>query len=300
MKNTAKIISIVLAVVMLACTFCAAPFTATAAEGDKPLTVKVTSNLFPEKKATYTEFETDGDGNEFVTVMFELCAPGMYVICCDIDEVVIDPSVLEMKAEYNTIMVGRQKVPYVFAGIADQQIGSMIHYTSPSRMVGSFTGVAPAALAYDAATGGAITFIKLRFKVLDKTAGETTVRCDIDTIAFCEDNIEEPYIKYEPVDSLVVDTTVMPGLQLDTKFDIPADPEVTVLYGDVDGNGSVNAKDRITLTRHLAKWADYPESVINKANSDVDDNGSVNAKDRITLTRHLAKWTDYKVLPKKS
>ena len=70
-----------------------------------------------------------------------------------------------------------------------------------------------------------------------------------------------------------------------------------IVFGDVDGDGAVNAKDRITLTRHLARWADYAN--INTENADVTDDGAVNAKDRITLTRHLAKWADYQTLPKK-
>ena len=70
-----------------------------------------------------------------------------------------------------------------------------------------------------------------------------------------------------------------------------------VIYGDVDGDGAVNAKDRITLTRHLARWTDYAN--INTDNADVTGDGTVNAKDRITLTRYLAKWADYQTLPKK-
>jgi len=72
-----------------------------------------------------------------------------------------------------------------------------------------------------------------------------------------------------------------------------------ILYGDVNGDGTVNNKDRLVLTRYLAKWTDYPAEVINMAAADVNADGTVNNKDRLILTRHLAKWTGYEELPYK-
>jgi len=72
-----------------------------------------------------------------------------------------------------------------------------------------------------------------------------------------------------------------------------------ILYGDVNGDGTVNNKDRLVLTRYLAKWTDYPEEIINMAAADVNGDGKVNNLDRLILTRHLAKWTGYEELPYK-
>ncbi len=68
-----------------------------------------------------------------------------------------------------------------------------------------------------------------------------------------------------------------------------------VISGDANGDGEINAKDRMMLTRHLAKWTGY-ESVDMTA-ADVNNDGDVNAKDRMILTRHLAKWQGYETLP---
>lgn len=71
------------------------------------------------------------------------------------------------------------------------------------------------------------------------------------------------------------------------------DPSENII-GDVDGDGIVNSRDRIVLTRFLAKWSGY--SIDEKA-SDVNADDEVNAKDRIILTRYLAKWSGYPSLP---
>ncbi len=74
---------------------------------------------------------------------------------------------------------------------------------------------------------------------------------------------------------------------------------VPILYGDVDGNGTVNTRDRILLTRYLAGWEGYDEEDINLLAADVNQDGTVNTKDRIILSRYLANWTGYEELPYK-
>ena len=71
-------------------------------------------------------------------------------------------------------------------------------------------------------------------------------------------------------------------------------PNDTII-GDVTGDGVVNAKDRMLLTRYLAKWSSYEN--INMTAADVNSDGGVNAKDRMILTRYLAKWQGYESLP---
>lgn len=72
---------------------------------------------------------------------------------------------------------------------------------------------------------------------------------------------------------------------------------MTLLYGDVDGDGRITTLDRATLTRYLAGWKDYPASTVDMLAADVNCDGSVNTLDRIIISRHLANWTGYESLP---
>lgn len=74
------------------------------------------------------------------------------------------------------------------------------------------------------------------------------------------------------------------------------DPDA-VRLGDVNGDGSVNALDRLILSRYLANWEEYPASMVNMQAADVNGDGRVNAMDRVILARHLAQWEAYRTLP---
>ena len=70
-----------------------------------------------------------------------------------------------------------------------------------------------------------------------------------------------------------------------------------VLKGDINGDGYVDAGDRIILVRYLAKWSAYKNQIVEGENSflaaDINDDGYVDAGDRIILIRYLAKWHQY-------
>lgn len=70
---------------------------------------------------------------------------------------------------------------------------------------------------------------------------------------------------------------------------------VSFLGGDVDGNGSVNGKDRTLLARYLAGWEGWqlPDAPL----ADVNADGKVDGRDRTALARHLAGWEGYETLP---
>ena len=61
--------------------------------------------------------------------------------------------------------------------------------------------------------------------------------------------------------------------------------------GDINGDGEVNAKDRMYLARALAGWDGYTVPGIELA--DFNGDGEVNAKDRMYLARKLAGWDGY-------
>ena len=79
-------------------------------------------------------------------------------------------------------------------------------------------------------------------------------------------------------------------LTADIQFRGSAD---TLGVGDINGDGSVNAQDRLILSRYLAKWDGYEEQIVNMDAADINRDGSVNAQDRLILSRYLAKWDGY-------
>lgn len=70
-----------------------------------------------------------------------------------------------------------------------------------------------------------------------------------------------------------------------------------LIIGDINGDGVVNAKDRLLLSRFLAKWQEAVAEGINEAAADVNSDGKINNLDRLVLARHLAHWEEYKTLP---
>lgn len=102
------------------------------------------------------------------------------------------------------------------------------------------------------------------------------------TVSYSYDDYDIYNVDVEPVRFAVVNGNI----------------EVTdVIIGDVNGDGKVNNLDRVVLTRYLADWDDYPESVIDMTAADVNCDGKVNNLDRVILTRYLADWDDYPELP---
>ncbi len=68
---------------------------------------------------------------------------------------------------------------------------------------------------------------------------------------------------------------------------------VDVLIGDVNGDGSLDTLDRLTLSRYLANWQGYTIDDINTIGADVNCDGSIDTLDRLVLSRHLANWSGY-------
>ncbi len=64
---------------------------------------------------------------------------------------------------------------------------------------------------------------------------------------------------------------------------------VSFIWGDVDGSGKVDSKDKVLASRYLAKWT--MDDSFNKDAIDFDKDGEVKAADAVVLARYLAKWT---------
>ena len=107
----------------------------------------------------------------------------------------------------------------------------------------------------------------LTFKVLAESACEADI-----TIACARRNVcnaEGGYVELIPVRNTV-----------NIEQNIP---------GDLNSDGTVNAKDLVLLRRYVAKWKDM---TIDLVAADVNDDGVVNAKDLVLLRRYVAKWQD--------
>ncbi|MDO4864486.1 MAG: leucine-rich repeat protein [Ruminococcus sp.] len=65
---------------------------------------------------------------------------------------------------------------------------------------------------------------------------------------------------------------------------------VSVLSGDVNGDGIVDKLDDVTLSRYVAGWSDV---TIDDTAADINKDGSVTLIDSVILSRHIAGWTEY-------
>lgn len=70
------------------------------------------------------------------------------------------------------------------------------------------------------------------------------------------------------------------------------------LLGDVNGDGEVTNKDRLMLSRYLAKWDGYGIDKLVFEAADINGDGEITNRDRLLLSRHLAKWDGYEDLYK--
>ncbi len=62
------------------------------------------------------------------------------------------------------------------------------------------------------------------------------------------------------------------------------------IWGDVDGNGKVETKDKVLISRYLAKWT--MNGGFNQAAADFNKDGDVTSAEAVVLARYLAKWTN--------
>ena len=69
--------------------------------------------------------------------------------------------------------------------------------------------------------------------------------------------------------------------------------EKEIIYGDVNGDGEVTAKDRLSLTKYIQDSSEE----IDKEAADLNLDGKIDVVDLIILTKHLAKWADFTKLP---
>lgn len=290
-KSIRKITAIVLSAVMLMGLFATAPVSA--AE-NQDFTLKVESNLFPAKEMHYSDLSAleDENGDVFFTVEFKVLAQQKYLINLDIDELLWDNKVLEFKEEYNTVTVGRRKLFCILPFASEQNLGTGTVNTfddsNCGRLVGNYTSVKPAAYAYEE-DGSAVTMVRAKFKLLDKTASQTTLTLSMDTLSFCDDNEREPYSHYVAVTACQINPEVVAALTLTTQI-TPEGTEEETVSGDLDGDGTLDILDVTALQMYLSDFSGLPADFSDPqilALSDFNGDGVVNVRDVTAMQRAL-------------
>ena len=269
-----------------------------APDDEAPLTIVGTSNYFPGFEAPFYNLDEymDANGDIFVEVEFMMDAEDSYLVSLDVDEITWDPEVLEWSEEYNTYGEGHDAVLDVFPFAAENGFGTcVIHHTDPGRLVGNYSAVSPAAYAY-AEGGGFVTVVKLVFKVLDPNAGETTVNCNLETLAICDETEQQPYAQsYIVQDGEVADNA--DELAEATAMAAVLAPEFII--GDVNNDGVVTIDDATVIQRFLAEYLDENDNPLIDVTdatavmiADTNRDGKISIRDVTEIQRFLAEIID--------
>lgn len=259
------------------------------------LTVKATSNYFPESQNTYYDLSLfeDENGDAYVTVSYQLLADEMYLVNIDVGELTYDPAVLEWDAAYNQFGEGHSARLDFFPFAAENNCGTgVIHLTEPGRLVGNFSSVQQPAWAYNE-DGTAVSVVKAVFKVLDRSAGETVVNCDVEYLALCEESEPSPHVQYRAVAASVVDETLELGETRSTV--ISPDGQLPLLIGDVNDDGAITVDDATLLQSYLAEFTDeFGDPLLNPGSAnvllraDANGNGRIDVRDVTEIQRFVA------------
>ena len=292
MSHIFKKLTAVLVSAVLAATLCAAPAAAAEVENNTDLHIICTSNVFGTADMSITQLDEAFDGNSYVTVQYLVRAENQYLINASLNansHISYDKNVLALADEYNSVTIGRNTLPSVFRTVIEQNCGAgMPNLMFAGNVYGNFASMQPPIYAYNDTEP--VVVIQLRFRVLDRTAGETKIDCNLDALCFCDTNVSEPYAQNRAVVSGKVNSDVMNGIETSTQIHPMA-------AGDLNYDGKINARDRIELTRYIAKWSGY-EFIDTYSAASIDGSEGISAKDRIALTRYIAKWNGYETLHK--
>lgn len=72
----------------------------------------------------------------------------------------------------------------------------------------------------------------------------------------------------------------------DISVDVEDLPDVSVVYGDVDGDGEITANDAGLILQSVAGW----DVTIDAAASDVDRDSEITANDAGLILQYVASW----------
>ena len=204
-----RLLSVLLAAALLIGLITAAPFTASAA-GDDTHTIHVTSNLFPDNDLTVSDWSTyeNNSGEVFVAVDFMLYAEHKFLVGVELDRLTWDSAVLEYKEAYNHADIGRNPPLNLFPFAIEQGFGAGTYNTRGDTndgtrgVVGNYSHVSrskPYAASAYSEDDLPVTVVRAVFRVKDRNAAETTVRCDFEVLSLDDDDTVSPKPRYLPI-----------------------------------------------------------------------------------------------------
>ena len=68
--------------------------------------------------------------------------------------------------------------------------------------------------------------------------------------------------------------------------EMPAEPEVEIIYGDANGDGEINILDEALLSQYNAGW----DVTLNETAADANGDGEINILDEALLSQYNAGW----------
>ena len=290
-----KIISIIIAAIMIVSMAAINGPSAFAAESKNSFTLETTSNFFPSVANTYsdlTKFE-DENGDVFVTVEYKLIAPDKYLINLQMDELTWDPNVLEFKEAYNKVGKGKSAKLNIFAFAVAQGQGTGVVNTfddaNGGRIVGNYTQVVNPALAYDMDDDDnytPVTVVKAVFKVLDREATSTTVNCVIHTLSLDDDDNTMPDSNYKVVDSYIIPDEYT-SMYTNTTDVTPEGEDIKPVQkykiGDLNGDKAIDVLDATIIQKAAADKVTI--TVGRKRNADVNNDGAADVLDAADIQK---------------
>lgn len=276
-KNT-RAFSILLVIIML---FTTLPFTVSASEVTTttpvgaPLTVKATSNFFPEISAEYNE-----DTKE-VTVIYRLgLSKDMLNVECYLtyDETILS---FDKNKNMNSSGNGLGIMPQVDTGVFyNTEIPGEINFCASNISLYPIKDDQPFVTVTFDVIGEGETVIDLEVSVLSVA--------DLDEYAMVDQDSIEYYVSYGNVNEIegIPNPTKKTELTEST-YTVPTDPKPTIL-GDVDGDGLVTIKDATTVQEHIAKYTSLTGQAA--INADVNGSGDINIRDATEIQMYTTKY----------
>lgn len=115
------------------------------------------------------------------------------------------------------------------------------------------------------------------------TAVPTTVVTTVAPTTTIALTTDAPTTTVAPVTTVVPTTTALPTTAATTAEPTTIKP---IIYGDANGDGTVNMLDLIEMRKYLAKWS----IGVDEAAADCNADGKINLPDLILIRKYIEKW----------
>ena len=212
-----KIISVIFAAMFAVSAFAVNTASAATADAASAFKIEATSNLFPAKTAEYSDINSyaDDNGDIYVTVDYDLCAPGKSILNYQINNISWDPEVLEFDMEANTVQGDRNEFFNLHPLLTEQGFaGGFIYNTNfidEGWIACNFSNISAInrLYAYDSDDNENPvpgTFVRLVFKVIDPAAASTNVNLNVVQLALDDEVTPESLLSLRQKSATLIST----------------------------------------------------------------------------------------------